>query len=426
MNKTIFLLITFLLIFTPLLSASTEIDWHMPKIQSLSVTKAFNNGPLHLVITGKRFDQFTTTKLTKEGVPDIIATDFVITKTTIDCTFDLLDQPVGNWSLVVTNNWSSGKKSRSAILKNALIIDFAAPEISSIFPKDIYFRNASFIQAKILGANYREGVKVKLVGPDGQIINGVQLRILADTQINCAFNLTGQPIGSYELIVTNVDGKSATLKNYFKIKEADPDPPIIKKFKPVQEHTTIQEMKPVVPETPSPTVPAPPSIIDQASNPTPLPITQSEVKPTAGVSNIASSPRPSLKPIAETNQKLRSIFFDLNKFDIRDSELPSLEHDLTVIENNPGFLIVICGYADERGTNEYNLKLSQKRADTIRQFLAVNGITAKMIVFRYGKETPGRTDHAEDQWQQNRRVDISLWDKQPTREQAASLKSNTI
>jgi outer membrane protein OmpA-like peptidoglycan-associated protein len=406
LNRISFLLTTFLWIaFTVPFSTSAEIDWHMPEIDSISETKAFNNGPIRLTIIGKRFNSGTTVKLVKEGIPDIVATDLVINKNTIYCSFNLQDQPIGNWSLVVTNTWSSGRKTRTATLKNAIIIDFAGPAIDSIYPKEIDYPNPSLIQAKIFGAYFRDGVNVRLIGPNGQYTEGIRLKLLVDTQINCEFNLRGLPTGFYDLIVTNVDGKSASFKKCFRIKENEPDPQLIKKLRPVKGQTPIQEMKPLGPDT------------VQASKPTPTPVIQNETKYTPEISD----PKNSLGPLAAINQKLKPIFFDVNQSNIRDSELPSLENNLILLKNNPGFLVVICGYADSRGNKAYNLKLTQKRAETIRQFLAANGITEKMSIFLFGNDTSTRAGNNENQWQQSRRVEISLWEKQPTREQVAAL-----
>ncbi len=424
MNKKLFLLAIFLsIICNPIFSASAIIlDWNLPVIGSLSVKKVFNSGPVHLKITGKRFNYGVTVKLTKEGVPEIIARDLVITKNKISCTFDLLDQPIGNWNLVVTNHSIYSEKEHSTTLYNAVVVDFAAPEINSFFPQVIDFKNASLIQTKIRGAYFRDGIKVKLIGPDGISIEGIKLKLLADTQINCEFDLKGQPIGAFTLIVTNVDGKTAFLKNCFSIKKTDPEQLMIKKLKPAQKKTTLPEIKPVDPETPSPIVPTPVPTVNQPFKPAPPVTTPNEV-PTAGVTNIASNPKSSLRSLSEINQKLRPIFFDANKFTIRDSELPSLENNLMLIKNNPGFLIAICGYGDQRGNKVNNLKLTQKRTETIRQFLVANDITEKITIFLLGSEISKHANHDQNQWQQNPKVEISLWEKQPTREQIAALKA---
>ena len=67
--------------------------------------------------------------------------------------------------------------------------------------------------------------------------------------------------------------------------------------------------------------------------------------------------------------------------------------------------IVIGGYCDERGSNEYNLALGQKRADAAKDFLVNAGVAASRIrVISYGKEKPFRSESSEECWQQNRRA----------------------
>lgn len=422
MKKYLFLLAIFLsFLCNPLFSASAFLfDWDMPTIGSLSEKKVFNGGPVQLKITGKRFNYGATVKLTKEGAPDIIATDLVITKNKISCTFDLLDQPTGNWNLVVTNHSIYSEKEHSATLYNAVVVDYSAPEINSFFPQVLDFKNASLIQAKIRGAYFRDGIKVKLIGPDGLNIEGIKLKLLADTQINCEFDLKGQPIGAFTLIVTNVDGKTASFKNCFSIKKSDPEQPMIRKLRPAQKKTTLAEIKPLNPETPTPIVFTPAPAVQQSSKPA-APAAISNEAPAAGVANNVANPKSSLRPLSEINQKLRPIFFDANKFTIRDSELPSLENNLMLIKNNPGFLIAICGYADQRGNKVNNLKLTQKRTETIRQFLVANDITEKIAIFLLGSEISQHVNPDQNQRQQNPKVKISLWENQPTREQIAAF-----
>lgn len=407
MKKTFWLVLaSLMIIFSGFHSVKAGIDIFAPKIESVSPAIAFNDGPIHLTITGSRFNQSAMVKLTRDGFPDIMATDLQITNNTIDCTCDLSDQSDGTWNVSVTNGSIFGKKPKSDILFSALTIEYPAPIITSIFPKDIYFKKASLIEARIWGAHFREGIKVDMVGPDGQTINGVHIKIMEDTQINCNFNVTRQPIGFYKIIVTNDDGKSAVLKNSFQIKEFSPELPVIK---PNVRH----KVNSVEPQAPSPANPTP--------EPSPIPDTKQTPRIT---NNSPDAEKISVSPTADLNLKFKPLFFDVNQFNIRDADLPSLENDLTLLKGNPNFIIAICGYADEQRTPLNNLKLSQKRAETIRDFLIANDITGKIIIFSFGKDNAGGAGLAEAQKQNNRRVDVSLWENQPTKEQVALVKSH--
>ena len=65
------------------------------------------------------------------------------------------------------------------------------------------------------------------------------------------------------------------------------------------------------------------------------------------------------------------------------------------------------GHADERGTREYNLALGERRANSIRDFLIVNGASrGQLETVSYGEERPAVNGQAEDAYRQNRRVEV--------------------
>ena len=71
----------------------------------------------------------------------------------------------------------------------------------------------------------------------------------------------------------------------------------------------------------------------------------------------------------------------------------------------PGVSVQVEGHADERGTREYNISLSARRATATREFLIAQGVTAKRISsIAYGKERPVALCDAEQCWSQNRRA----------------------
>ena len=66
------------------------------------------------------------------------------------------------------------------------------------------------------------------------------------------------------------------------------------------------------------------------------------------------------------------------------------------------------GHADERGTREYNLALGQRRAETVADYLALNGINSSRITVKsYGEERPKETSQDEESFAKNRRVEIN-------------------
>ncbi len=102
---------------------------------------------------------------------------------------------------------------------------------------------------------------------------------------------------------------------------------------------------------------------------------------------------------------LKDIFFDFNKYNIREDQWPRLQEDIQVLKKYPNFRILIEGHCDERGSNEYNMALGWKRANTVRDALIQAGISPSRIeTISYGEERPFETCHNETCWSKNRRA----------------------
>jgi peptidoglycan-associated lipoprotein len=120
-------------------------------------------------------------------------------------------------------------------------------------------------------------------------------------------------------------------------------------------------------------------------------------------------PTRSLSAEDEFKSSVQDVFFDYDTYDIRPDAQAALSKDVAYLVNHPNAKIVIGGYCDERGSNEYNLALGQNRADAAKSALVTAGIAASRIrVVSYGKEKPFCTESTEDCWQQNRRGGIVL------------------
>ena len=106
---------------------------------------------------------------------------------------------------------------------------------------------------------------------------------------------------------------------------------------------------------------------------------------------------------------VQDAFFDYDAYDIRSDAQDVLSRDASWLVAHPEIRIVIGGYCDERGSNEYNLALGQKRADATKDALVTAGIAAGRIrVISYGKEKPFCTESNEECWQQNRRGGFTI------------------
>jgi peptidoglycan-associated lipoprotein len=106
---------------------------------------------------------------------------------------------------------------------------------------------------------------------------------------------------------------------------------------------------------------------------------------------------------------VQDAFFDYDTYDIRSDAEAVLSRDASWLAAHPSISVVIGGYCDERGSNEYNLALGQNRADAAKNALITAGVAATRIrVISYGKEKPFCSESTEECWQQNRRAGFTL------------------
>lgn len=104
-----------------------------------------------------------------------------------------------------------------------------------------------------------------------------------------------------------------------------------------------------------------------------------------------------------------TIYFDFDKSSIRSDQHQTLNSNAQLLIENNDVRILIEGHCDERGTNEYNLALGQRRADAVKLYLADYGIdTARISAISYGEEHPANYDHDEHAWELNRRCEFKV------------------
>ena len=99
------------------------------------------------------------------------------------------------------------------------------------------------------------------------------------------------------------------------------------------------------------------------------------------------------------------ILFDYDKYDVRGSYKEELQSVAAWMMKNTSATISIEGHCDERGTNEYNLALGDRRAKSVKDFLISLGVpSSRMETISYGEEKPLCTEQSEDCWAKNRRA----------------------
>ncbi len=106
----------------------------------------------------------------------------------------------------------------------------------------------------------------------------------------------------------------------------------------------------------------------------------------------------------------RRVHFDFDRAAIRPGEdTRVLEQKAAILEANPNLTLEIVGHCDERGSNAYNMRLGQRRADAAKRFLTQRGIAGDRITTRSrGEEEPVDPGHNEQAWAQNRRVEFRV------------------
>jgi peptidoglycan-associated lipoprotein len=119
-----------------------------------------------------------------------------------------------------------------------------------------------------------------------------------------------------------------------------------------------------------------------------------------------------LQQAAALKFEAESIFFDFDKSTIRKEYRPLLEKKAAFLRDNTSIRLRIEGNCDKRGSNEYNLALGERRADSAKRFLVSLGISPnRMETVSYGEERPLALGDSEDAWAKNRRDDFVIIEK---------------
>lgn len=149
--------------------------------------------------------------------------------------------------------------------------------------------------------------------------------------------------------------------------------------------------------TPCP-VPAPPVPVAVAPEPEPAP------------AYVAPAPEPApayVAPALPQKLVLEGVNFDFDKSTIRQEDLARIDKDVAALENWGNVNIEVAGHTDSIGTDEYNIKLSQRRAEAVRNYLISKGIAADRLIAKgYGESQPVADNATEAGRFKNRRVEL--------------------
>lgn len=112
-----------------------------------------------------------------------------------------------------------------------------------------------------------------------------------------------------------------------------------------------------------------------------------------------------MSPEEKAKSIFKDVLFDYDKYNIRPEARSTLDEVSTFLNENKGLNVIIEGHCDDRGTNEYNLALGEKRAKSTKNYLVSLGVSpSRVIIMTYGEEKPVCMDRDEACWQSNRRA----------------------
>jgi len=106
----------------------------------------------------------------------------------------------------------------------------------------------------------------------------------------------------------------------------------------------------------------------------------------------------------ETAQTFGDVHFDFDRYDIRPEDRTTLNGLADWLVRNSAASLLVEGHCDERGTDEYNLALGERRATAVKDYLAASGVDrARISTISYGEERPLDPGQNEEAWAKNRR-----------------------
>jgi len=137
--------------------------------------------------------------------------------------------------------------------------------------------------------------------------------------------------------------------------------------------------------------------------------TQGVQPPGVGGVDLTGGKKPAASLLKDPNSILskRSIYYDFDKFDVKEEYRSLVEAHAGYLRGNPGAKMLIQGNTDERGSREYNVALGQRRSEGVKKMMLLLGAREEQIEsVSLGEEKPKSEGHDEPAWAQNRRSDI--------------------
>ena len=130
-----------------------------------------------------------------------------------------------------------------------------------------------------------------------------------------------------------------------------------------------------------------------------------EANPFASGGGSGSGIQESRLPTFEESSELKDIHFKFDKYDLDNNSRAILKGNADYLKHNPSLQIEVHGHCDERGTNNYNIALGERRAHSTKKYLVSQGVDSRRVhVISFGEEKPFCFDSNETCWYENRRA----------------------
>jgi peptidoglycan-associated lipoprotein len=127
--------------------------------------------------------------------------------------------------------------------------------------------------------------------------------------------------------------------------------------------------------------------------------------------SLVAQKTPGIEGVIFESKMLKDIHFDYDKYDIRLGDAEILKENATLLTKN-AVKFQVEGHCDERGTNEYNLALGERRANSVKNYLTSLGIEpSRIVTVSYGEEKPLDPKQDEEAWAKNRRAHFVILSK---------------
>jgi peptidoglycan-associated lipoprotein len=141
--------------------------------------------------------------------------------------------------------------------------------------------------------------------------------------------------------------------------------------------------------------------------------TAQTIPPAAPVSVESTDTSAAIRP-DPTPRELQTVYFEYDRWQLRDDAQRALRNDAQTLQASSGSEVVtVTGHCDERGSEEYNLALGERRAEAVKQYLVDLGISASRIrTLSYGEARPAVPGTGEAAWSRNRRAELSFGTQQ--------------